>query len=97
MKEKLFTRSMKTYDCVVKVYDNEADTMKDVVCTIPYVKTDKDVMNFVKITLESKAIKVIMVKEKVLKEKLYAITESDFLSMAKELPPRKKGESADEE
>lgn len=97
MKEKLFTRSMKTYDCVVKVYDTEADTMKDVFCTIPYVKTDKDVLNLVKLTLESESVKVIMVKEKVLQENLYAIKESDFLSMAKELPPRKKGESGEEE
>ena len=103
-KEKLITRTIISTLAFVKYYDVTEKMVHDSFFTLAGKLDEKEViaemndmfnMDYENNPIENK--KFIMVLDITYQEKLYGVTESAFLEIAKELPPRKANETQEEE
>ena len=96
-KEKLITRTMITTHVNVIMYDDAEKSTFEMPHNI-VGKVSKDVaLEILHDTFDTDTLKVVMVNTMDYVEKLYGVTESEFMAIAKELPPRKNNETQEDE
>ena len=93
-KEKMVTRTMTTSVIAIMGIDMETASVKTVEISIAGTidTTDEKQVNAIKEKVTTDSFKPAMVTVKETIEKLYGMTETDFLKYAKELPARTKTE-----
>ena len=102
-KEKLITRTIISSVVNYKFFDMDENIVKDDEIILAGKMTDKEIENEIKDMFEDdfrfgkEHRKYIMINSVQYVEKLYGVTESAFLEIAKELPPRKANETQEEE
>ena len=90
MKKKIITRTLVTTEVkVMGIVLSEAKTIISEFSLVGSFKDNNDILNYIKATYEDGTIVYAMVTEVTEKETLYGMTESEFMSHAKQLPPRK--------
>ena len=88
MREKMVTRTIATANVEVMVCDvNTASTDTIMVTTKPMTDHNK-LLKRIKKDVETESLKVVAIVSYEEEEKLYGMTESQFIEMAKVLPPR---------
>lgn len=99
-KEKLITRTIVSTKANCKVFLINAQLVIDEDITFAGKLDGKDLDNACREYYEKdtvNAIKFIMVNSVKTIEKLYGVTESEFMAIAKELPPRKVNETQEDD
>lgn len=99
-REKLITRTIISTKANCKVFLINAQLVIDEDITFTGKLEGKELDNACREYYEKdnvNAIKFIMVNSVETIEKLYGVTESEFMAIAKELPPRKVNETQEEE
>ena len=93
-KEKMVTRTMTTSVIAIMGIDMETATVKTVEISIAGTidTADEKQVNAIKEKVTTDSFKPAMISVKETIEKLYGMTETDFLKYAKELPARTKTE-----
>lgn len=96
-KEKLITRTIISSIVDYKFFDMDENVAKDEVITLAGKLTAKEIEIEINFLFGNTHRKFIMINDIDYIEKLYGVTESAFLKIAKELPPRKVNETQEEE
>ena len=101
-REKLITRTVITTLVNFKYFDCDSNTVKDSYTSLIGKLSAKDVEEEIKASFENDKHfgfnnKFIMVNSISYNEKLYGVTETAFLEIAKELPPRKNNETQEDD
>lgn len=96
-KEKLITRTMVTTHVNVIMYDVSEKTTFEMPHNIVGKVSVNDALEILHDTFDTDTLKVVMVNTMDYIEKLYGVTESEFMAIAKELPPRKINETQEDE
>ena len=90
MKEKMVTRTVVTTEVkVMGIVVAEAKTITSEFTLVGAFKDNDDILKHIKATYEDDTIVYAMITEVKEVETLYGMTESEFMSHAKKLPPRK--------
>lgn len=96
-KEKLITRTMVTTHVNVIMYDVSEKATFEMPHNIVGKVSVNDALEILHDTFDTDTLKVVMISTMDYVEKLYGVTESEFMAIAKELPPRKNNETQEEE
>lgn len=90
----MVTRTIKTTQAVVLCLDVETAEPRNQELTLPRTyKNDDEVLRQAKLALETDTLKVVHVVSAKAIEKLYGMTEHEFINFAKEMPGRTKKET----
>lgn len=83
------TRTMKSTKATVLCLNTEtAEPFNDTVVLSGTYKDNKAILKTVKSQLDNDTVTAVKLVDVVIEEKLYGMSEQDFLNHAKELPPR---------
>ena len=92
-REPMVTRTFQTVKVTVLVANTVTREMEEKEVTLPRTfSDDKKLMKAVEKTIASGDLKVVAIVDKEIIETLYGMTESEFIAVAKVLPPRTKVE-----
>ena len=88
-REKNVTRTFKVMHATVLIADANTRAVTETVVDLPRVyKNEKELIKAIKNIVETDTIKFVSVGETTVEEKMYAMSEIDFIKHAKEVPTR---------